>query len=217
MTTKKMNTTKGRGTPGNRSYGPDVSRQHPKDLENMKKLHKAFVLAAPKSGKTPDPSTTPAYRRTRLSAAEHLKTQQPKKTMTNTTPPAPSRYALNEHEQNRLIEIIQDAIDWAAHDNANKQYVPQFVQERRIFIHPDDRTLDHYDCGRDQSCTGGLEEQGFYYLCSIEQFDVEPLDDGTSAIDAYMIGADPAGTILDEALEYAEERLRELESRETHA
>ena len=69
MKTKKQNTTRGRGTPGSRSNGseisrawcddktkvarnnePDIYKQHSKDVENMKKSHKTFMPAAPKPG-----------------------------------------------------------------------------------------------------------------------------------------------------------------------
>jgi hypothetical protein len=124
----------------------------------------------------------------------------------------PTTYALSESERDRLSEIITEAINWAAHDNAKNEHVPRFAQERRIFIHLETRELAHYDCGRDQCCTGGLEEQGFTFLCEIAQFDVDPLDDGTSAVETPMIGPDPADEILENALESAEESLSDLES-----
>lgn len=124
----------------------------------------------------------------------------------NTTP-----YALSASERNQLSDLISASIEWAAHDNAKNEHVPQFVQERRIFIHPEIRELGHYDCGQNHSGTGGLEEEGYAFLCEIAQFDVDPLDDGTSAMDCDGVGPDPAGTIFDTALETAEESLRKLE------
>jgi len=116
---------------------------------------------------------------------------------------------LSEAERDELTDIIQTAINWAARDNAKGQFVSQFVRERRIFIHPETRELDQYDCQYNQGCTGGLEEKGYAFLCSIEQFDVAPLEDGASAIETPEVGPDPTGEILEDALKSAEYNLRE--------
>jgi hypothetical protein len=65
-------------------------------------------------------------------------------------------YTLSEPERDQLSDLIIEAIDWAAHDNSKNEHVPQFAQERRILIHPDNRKFAHYDCGQNHSGTGGL-------------------------------------------------------------
>lgn len=115
-------------------------------------------------------------------------------------------YTLSDLEQDQLHKLIVEAIDWAAHDNAKNIFVPQFTQERRFYIHLETREFYSFDVGpHDSGEMPGEEAREHAYLCTIPWFDVDPLDDGTSALDA--VGADPAGTMLDELLEHASENL----------